>query len=475
MLRARFQSAFQERIAGRNSIRACTLAIVSAAALPAHAGGWNQFYIGGGLGADAATTDIDVSSPGGDAVGINGLGGGDIGATIRAGADLQINQSLVVGAFANYDWSNIESKGSLWAGDDLGNSERYAAKILGVQYAWAIGGRIGLVVSPATLAYGLLGYTQVAFDDPSLTGELRISGKLVDSQGARINLPKFDGIVFGAGFEHQLTDHVSIWAEYRQARLGEIYLAIPSTDSIGSIDPTLHTGRIGVSYRFGGADSAKSDDGETLAPVWTGVYFGGSFGADGVTGDLKATHTADTGFVDTQASASGIGGGDIGGGLTVGYDAALSNSIIAGVFGSYDRSASDISISGSSGGQSVSVNLPSIGNMWMIGGRAGTLLAPDVLAYGLVAYSHLDFSDVSGTDGTTVVSVKSKSFNGVVVGGGLEKAVTANLFLRGEYRYAMLGQETIYNSNDNDGVIASSEPNIHSLRVMATYRFNGPN
>jgi hypothetical protein len=70
----------------------------------------------------------------------------------------------------------------------------------------------------------------------------------------------------------------------------------------------------------------------------------------------------------------------------------------------------------------------------------------------------------------------SKTFSGYSVGGGLEVALGGNLFLKGEYRYADLGRETILSQPWNfEPFVATQtdEPSIHSLRAVLTYKFSG--
>lgn len=455
------------------AVGAASVGLALLAASPACADGWSQIYVGGGVGADAVTLDASITSAvSTDVLELDGLGGGDFGASIRVGADLQVSSLFVLGVFANYDWSNIDTKASLSASDGAGTTEDYAATLLDVQYAWALGGRVGFIISPATLAYGLAGYTRVAFDDPSIGYETRFNGVLVDSNGAALNMPTFSGIVFGGGFEHKLTNTVSVWGEYRQSRLGEERIGVASSDAIVSLDPVLHTGRLGVSYRFGGQD-AGLPPAHVLAPAaFTGIYVGAGGGADGVTGELELTHT-DAGAVDIDGKGKGIGGGNIAGTLTAGYDASLAGGIIAGVFGNYDRSAQDVSINGILGSQTVSANLPSVEQMWTAGGRVGAVIGGDLLAYALAGYSRLSFSDLKAAVGNESLTLKSQHYGGVTLGGGLEKLISDNFAMRAEYRYAMFGEKTIYDNAEN-GVVVTSEPDLHSLRLMAVYRFNGP-
>lgn len=444
-------------------------------ALPAAADTWSQIYAGGGIGADAATIDTSITSTvSTDVLELDGLGGGDFGATLRVGADLQVSSLFVLGVFASYDWSNIDTKGSLSATDGAGTSEDYSATLLDLQYAWAVGGRAGVIVSPVTMAYGLVGYTRVAFDDPSIGYETRFNGALVDSDGGSLNMPTFSGIVFGGGLEHKLSNSVSVWGEYRQSRLGEERINVTGSDATVSIDPVLHVGRVGVSYRFGGAGSGpEASTPPAPAGAFTGFYAGAGGGVDGITGEIALTHS-DAGVIDTIGKGKGIGGGDIAGTLTAGYDAGVSGGIVAGVFGSYDRSAQDVSIEGLLGSQAVTANLPSAEQMWTIGGRLGAVIGGDVLAYGLAGYSRLSFSDLKATIGDESFAIKSEQYDGLTLGGGFEKLVSGNFAVRAEYRYSMFGEKTIY-ANPEDGLVATSDPDLHSLRLIGVYRFSASN
>ena len=74
---------------------------------------WNQIYLTAGLGADALTDDGRISPPKGPGhVSYGGPVGGDVGWEVSAGIDAQLGQMFVVGAFANLDWSNIDTTGA---------------------------------------------------------------------------------------------------------------------------------------------------------------------------------------------------------------------------------------------------------------------------------------------------------------------------------------------------------------------------
>jgi len=66
----------------------------------------------------------------------------------------------VVGAFANFDWSNIGTEGAFHS-----DSTTVHVSAFNIENAWTVGGRAGVLVTPSTLAYGLLGYSWFDFDN----------------------------------------------------------------------------------------------------------------------------------------------------------------------------------------------------------------------------------------------------------------------------------------------------------------------
>lgn len=457
----------------------CALAAGLLVSTPVAADDWTGVYMGGGIGVDAATADISIMDPNepSGGFGLNDFGGGNFGAGLRAGADWQISDWVVLGAFATYDWSTVETSASFSA-ETIDESLTGEARLLDLQRAWAVGGRIGLVVSPATLAYGMLGYTRAKLSDPSLSATAGqrdpFTGAFnLQSNTASLKLPEFDGIVFGVGVEHRITSNISLWGEYRQSRFDAVQVAL-SEDTSVNIDPTLHLGRVGISYRFGGADTAQAGD-QTAATsrTWTGAYVAGGFGVDGIEGDMSGEVNVD-GIPFMVAQASGVGGGDIGGTLLAGYDAQFGKGVL-GAFVSYDRSAHDVSLSL---GEDAHLDIPSLGNVWTIAARAGYLVAPDMLAYALAGYTYLEFSDWTASAEGTSVSLGSPSYDGITVGLGFEKLIGTNFAIRSEYRYTALSAERSSTSvaDPDVGLVTANvetDPAVHSVRLLGVYRFSG--
>lgn len=423
-------------------------------ASPARAADWTGAYVGAGLGADAVTGEIDAVLAGTGSLSAEGLGGGDIGVSLRAGADYQLNKWLVVGAFANLDWSNIETSGSM-----TGLGESVAAEILKLKHAWTIGARAGVLMTPAFLAYGLLGYTHVAFDDPSVRS-------VTTGASARLDLPSYYGVVLGGGFEHRLSSRVSLTGEYRQARFDKEVLFEDPGNAIVRGAPTLHVGRVGVAWRFGGArDEAEATSAPEVGKAWNGFYVGAGLGVDAMTRDL----TLDAPGVGVSGRLEGLGGGDVGGTVIAGYDHRMGPRLVLGLYGLLDWSSQTTEVSASAFGQTASADLLALDRSWTIGARAGMLLASDVLGYVLAGYTHTEFSDARLSATGQSVTLRFPSFKGLTIGGGFEKLISHNLSLRAEYRYTALGDEELAAV---PGVATlKMDPSLHTGRLLLSYRF----
>ena len=157
---------------------------------------WTGFYVGVGIGGGS----LDLSNNG-DELSAEGVLG-----TVVLGYDRQFG-SMVAGVFADYDFSDIS--------DDSGST-------LAHNYSWAIGARLGGLITPKTLLYGTAGYTQAEFE-LSNVGET------------------FDGYFVGAGIEHMLRENWSLKVEYRYADY--------KSDNVIA-DAELHTGRVVLTYKF---------------------------------------------------------------------------------------------------------------------------------------------------------------------------------------------------------------------------------
>ena len=182
---------------------------------------WTGFYVGVGLGGAAVNHDITISDRWGDSAELNGIGGTGIFGTVEVGYDRQFGR-IVGGIFFDYDFADLSS--------DFKIDGTTVASIK-LNDMWSVGGRIGYLVNPDTLAYFLAAYTQANFDLPS---------------GLRGGNP--DGYSLGGGLETKLGGNWFLKGEYR--------FTVLNTDTIFSsycyrvTDQTdIQTGRLVLSYK----------------------------------------------------------------------------------------------------------------------------------------------------------------------------------------------------------------------------------
>ena len=99
--------------------------------------------------------------------------------------------------------------------------------IIDVDKSWMAGFRLGYLINPHVLAYGLAGYAQ---------HDWRVDAGKISP----------DGVVLGGGLEIALTKQLSLTAEYTRTGLGTLHPE-PGVD----IKPVDHAARVGLSFRFG--------------------------------------------------------------------------------------------------------------------------------------------------------------------------------------------------------------------------------
>jgi len=116
--------------------------------------------------------------------------------------------------------------------------------------------RVGYLIEPRTLVYGVAGWTGAGFNSPTLPNDPQLVMPTFGSRSAFVSGPSL-----GLGFEHRLSDHLDIVAEYRFTSFLPYTLPTGSTFSDASIsngvasnrtkyDLDLQTMRVGVAYRL---------------------------------------------------------------------------------------------------------------------------------------------------------------------------------------------------------------------------------
>lgn len=192
----------------------------------AQAAGWSGCGVGVNAGYEIAKNDTgniiaDSFSPGGAA-----LGG-------KLFCDMQADR-FVGGVFADAMFSNATATASLGTlGVDTG-----------INWHWTVGARGGFLITPNTLLYGLVGYTQVDFKSVDVS---------IGPTTMGFSLGNANGITLGGGAEFQFADKWSMNLEYRYTDLSNENIA--ALAGFGAMDSNMHEFRVGLNYKFGGRDS----------------------------------------------------------------------------------------------------------------------------------------------------------------------------------------------------------------------------
>src|SRR5689334_21774895 len=208
---------------------------------------WTGCYIGGGGGYGMYNQKREVVAPYGNqaVTGNNGVssyaqaltapagaliypnetfGGEGWLATVQGGCDYQFaGSNFLIGAFADADWTDIKGDRSLLG--VLRGSQT-------LNWSWAVGGRLGWLVTPSLLTYVSGGYTQADFSGTSyahsfatsaiaLTNPTSTLAVAINGPGPQLALAgrTLDGWFIGGGTEYALGFAPGLFwkTEYRYA------------------------------------------------------------------------------------------------------------------------------------------------------------------------------------------------------------------------------------------------------------------
>ena len=209
---------------------------------------------------------------------------------------------------------------------------------------------------------------------------------------------------------------------------------------------------------------------------WTGFYIGA-----GVGGAMFSSHVDSTvdGLV-TPASVD-LGSQSFLGSVHTGYDVQFPISRwVAGAFFDYDWLSAGAELNLSAPGDAFPVIKASLDREWSVGGRLGYLFTPDMLVYGLGAFTS-ESGSVSGTwatlNGARPFS-HSLDSGGWTVGAGVESRLKDNWSLKFEYRYTQFDGDSGFDASEGAcGAIGCTRNLSESLdeqtvRLLLTYKFN---
>jgi len=179
-------------------------------------------------------------------------------------------------------------------------------------------------------------------------------------------------------------------------------------------------------------------------------------------------------FIVDDVYLNGIGGEGFFGELTIGYDYQFSPRFLVGAFAdvNYGNIGPELSVAG--GGLIEADLTNTLG--FDVGGRVGYVLNPTTLGYVLAGYSWQRFELEGSLLGGFIPFEFEEERDGYTVGVGMETVVTGNWTIKGEYRYAYYGDDTVFTFEDPDGdTDIFVEPSTHTFRVGANYRFGAEN
>jgi outer membrane immunogenic protein len=195
--------------------------VIKAAPTPVPVYNWTGCYVGAGLGYGMFNQNHEVVSDffnvvvGNNLLIVNGnppgttlssnetFGGRGWLATSQFGCDYQFANNWVIGAFVDGDWSKIRG--------DQGLFGAYSGEAQ-LRSSWAVGGRIGWLVTPTLLAYVSGGVTEarlreVDFATNSTTTVHFLDNFLLVGSGApglQLGAQRYNGFFIGGGIEYAI-------------------------------------------------------------------------------------------------------------------------------------------------------------------------------------------------------------------------------------------------------------------------------
>jgi outer membrane immunogenic protein len=119
---------------------------------------------------------------------------------------------------------------------------------------------------------------------------------------------------------------------------------------------------------------------------------------------------------------------DLGYGIAIGYDAALTPSLIAGIEGGVNLSDVRFATGNATDGSELRKR-----RELTLAGRIGTPITPNALLYGKVGYANLQLREDQTIAGVTTSA--KEALDGVLLGAGVEVKLTPSAYWKSEYRY----------------------------------------
>jgi outer membrane immunogenic protein len=447
---------------------------------------WTGFYLNGGLGYGMWVADTQSLSPVtgapatilGNPLSVMRQGGRGWLGRVGGGYDYQFTTNIVAGLFADFDFSSLKGSVQDQVGIVTGDVKQ--------EWSWAAGARIGWLIDPAVLSYFTAGYTATRFSGASL---VRANGAATPMAVSAYN---GNGWFLGGGVETSIGSGWFWRTEYRLSEFGRKTLltrnattgAISACCADISFKPTVQTFTTQIVYKFGqgGATNVFPAAAPRAAARWSGVYVNAGAGYGMWTADTTTTQAGAGLAANVIAHPERQGGKGWLGRAGGGYDYQVSPYIVAGLLADFDFS----SLKGTLQDPDIVVS----GELkqkwsWSVGGRAGLLLQPSLLAYLEGGYTSARFSSTSLSGPVVLAGLVPSGLgtpaftqNGWFVGGGTEYALSSianGLFWRNEYRYAQYGAQLLPDTVPGTATAYNTfhvKPAVQTVTSQLVYKFN---
>lgn len=450
---------------------------------------WTGFYLNAGAGYGFWNAETALPPPSAFVIGDNTEGGRGWLGTIGGGYDYQLNNFIVVGLLADFNFGDVDGTFS--------DPSESVSGTLTERHSWAAGGRVGALVTPDLLAYVNGGFTQASFSGIDFSGNVTLSVPAPGVAFSTVAPHTYDGWFVGGGVETTLPVLGPGWfmrseyrfSDYNSASLNNVVLPAfgGGVVDVQAVHPYVQTITSSLVYKFnnGGAAPTGPSIGSTIAEAfmpapaaspWNGFSIGAGGGAGFFTADTSSSNPPFFTGLGTEGGRGGFGT------VTAGFDYQVTRRIVLGALADFDFG----DMSGTWQDEFAFISAPlKQTTSWAAGARAGWLATPQVLTFVDAGFTQARFDqmnvafDVAPDMGRPFATLAVQTYNGWFLGSGVETALPflgRGWFGRVEYRYAQYGSASIPEilvpplSGVND--VVTIRPTEQTFRAELLYRFN---
>lgn len=137
--------------------------------------------------------------------------------TLQIGYDRLIGDRILIGAFADFDFY-VDADNAFSSYEKYGKSHTWVDGDFDLKNVWSVGGRLGFLVTPRVLLYGVGGYTEARVDGAA-SATFKWDGNPATT--VSMELPdELKGYFIGGGAELKIQKNLSLKLEYRYSHYG---------------------------------------------------------------------------------------------------------------------------------------------------------------------------------------------------------------------------------------------------------------